>query len=112
MLDWKYLIDHERNYLVKEAVRLRRMRLEIVVDASSGINLFPDLTLVNNRGPVYSASLSTFVELIERMKIVGSITLVVSLHRFPENNMTWDQANSSIVSTLKGDMCESQNETN
>jgi hypothetical protein len=101
VLDWKYLIDHERNYLIKEAVRLRRMQLEIVVDASSGINLFPDLTLVNNRGPVYSASLSTFVELIERMEIVGSTTLVVSLHRFPENNMTWDQAYSSIVNTLK-----------
>jgi hypothetical protein len=73
----------------------------VMVDLSSGINLYPDLRLVDNLHGEYEASLATVADVLAKMKILGAKDLILALDRVPENNMTGKEAWLSWESTLR-----------
>lgn len=73
----------------------------MVVDLTSGLNLYPDLRLVDNIETDYAASMAAIDDVIEKMSILGANDLIMSLHRFPENNFTREQSWASFDKTLR-----------
>jgi hypothetical protein len=88
VVDWKYLNQREKKTLEKESSWPKMQKLEIWVDLSSGINLFPDLRLVNNVLEEYKNSMETIKDVMDKMKILGSENLLLSLHTEVENNIS------------------------
>ena len=101
VVDWKYIRQQEKNVLQKQAGWISRQKLGVIVDLTSGINLYPDLRLVNNIEEEYLASISAIEDVMEKMGIIGAHDLILSLHRFPENNFTVEQSWKSFETTLR-----------
>lgn len=101
LVDWRYVWERDVAALAAEAGWLKRQGVRIVVDASSGCNLFPDLRLVNNDTNEYARSMATFADLMDKMRALGAKDLLFSLHRSPETNFTRDQFNASITETCR-----------
>ena len=101
MIDWRYLIDRTPEALRREAGWLGRQGLRIAVDLSSGINLYPDLRLVNNDPVEYETSMRVIGEVLQKMPLLGARDLILCLHRVPENNITAEAAHQSFDSTLR-----------
>jgi len=100
-VDWKYLYNSEKESLQKEAVWIRSQGLRVIVDLTSGINLFPDLRIVNNDSAEYLKSMDIFRSVIEKMALLGAVDLIITTHRTIENNFTDEEYSKSLVSTLK-----------
>jgi len=87
-VDWKYLADREASTLLKEAGWLALQKVRVLVDLTSGINLFPDLRLVNNIEPEYRRSMESIRNVTTKMQALGAHDLLLSLHKPVENNIT------------------------
>jgi hypothetical protein len=79
--------------------------LKLLIDLTSGINLFPDLRLLDNIRQDYSASLAAIEDVMGKMEIFPAHDLILSLHRYPENDFTDEQAWQSFERTLR-QLCE------
>lgn len=86
VVDWRYLWRREMKDLLRQSEWLRLQQLKVLVDLSAGINLYPDLRLVDNDAQEYSASMATIEEVIGKMELLPARDLILSLHRYPENN--------------------------
>jgi hypothetical protein len=100
-LDWRILHEREKATLQKEARWLKRQGVRIIVDLSSGLNLYPTLRLLNNIPADYENSMAVWADVLAKMEILDAKDLVFSLHRNPENNFTGEQENAGYWSTLK-----------
>ena len=100
VVDWRFLRNSEEEMLKREAGWVKRQSLRVFVDLTSGINLYPDLRLVNNIEEDYSASMAAIGDVLAKMEMLGAQDLIISLHRFPENNFTVEQSWDSFESTL------------
>jgi len=100
-VDWRYLHEREKAVLQKGTGWLQRQGVRIVVDLSSGVNLYPTLRLVDNVNTDYETSLAVVDDLLAKMEILGAKDLVFSLHRHPENNFTGEQTRAAFTVTLK-----------
>ena len=87
-IDWKYLSTKEKSALSEESVWIKNQGLKIIVDLSSGINLFPDLRIVNNDSAEYRKSMDLIGSVIEKMDLLGAGDLILTTHRTIENNFT------------------------
>jgi len=105
VIDWKYLLEKENSVLVNESGWISRQGLKLIVDFSSGINLFPDLRLINNDSLEYIRSMETIKSVISKMAQLGAGDLVLSTHRMVENNFTPVQFDLSLQKTLK-EICQ------
>ena len=99
-VDWRSLHDREEAVLRTEARWLGRQKVRIVVDLSSGLNLYPTLRLLDNVPADFEASMAVWADVLAKMQVLGAKDLVFSLHRDPENNFTGEQANAGYWSTL------------
>jgi hypothetical protein len=100
-VDWKYLYNKEKSALQQESVWIKSQGLKIIVDLSSGINLFPDLRIVNNDSAEYSKSMAVIRSVIEKMSLLGAGDIILTSHRTIENNFTDEEFSKSVVNTLK-----------
>ena len=100
-VDWTYLHEREKAALQKESGWLERQSVRIIVDVSSGVNLFPTLRLVDNLPEDYAASTNAVNDVLAKMEILGARDLILTLHRDPENNFTGDQTRAAFTATLK-----------
>jgi hypothetical protein len=104
-VDWKYLNQREKRTLEEESIWLKLQKPQIWVDLTSGINLFPDLRLVNNIESEYRKSMTTINDVINKMGIIGSRNLIISLHKTVENNIsladTWKEMERSVTEICK-----------
>ncbi|GAH10165.1 unnamed protein product, partial [marine sediment metagenome] len=91
----------EKSILASESEWIKRQGLKLIVDFSSGINLFPDLRLVNNDSLEYNKSLETIKTVVDKMHILGANDLILKRHRTVENNFTRAQFAESFENTLK-----------
>jgi hypothetical protein len=105
VVDWRYLRGREKEILERESGWIGLQRLKLLIDLSSGIDLYPDLRLVDNRREDYLASLAAIEEVMGKMEILSAHDLILSLHRYPENNFTEEQAWQSFAITLR-QLCE------
>ncbi len=100
-VDWRMLHEHEEEMLRAEARWLGRQGVRIIVDLSSGLNLYPTLRLLDNVPADFEASMAVWADVLAKMQVLGAKDLVFSLHRDPENNFSGEQANAGYWSTLK-----------
>jgi hypothetical protein len=105
VVDWRYLRGREKEILERESGWIGLQGLKLLIDLSSGIDLYPDLRLVDNRREDYLASLAAIEEVMGKMEILSAHDLILSLHRYPENNFTEEQTWQSFAITL-GQLCE------
>lgn len=101
MIDWRYLAERERAALEREAAWIRRQKLRIVVDLTSGMNLYPDLRLVDNVHEYYQASMSAIDDVLAKMPLLGAADLILSLHRTPENNITDEETWAAFETSVR-----------
>jgi len=101
VVEGRYLRERETAALREEAGWIRRQGLRVFVDLSAGINLYPGLRLIDNVAADYAASLEAITNVIAKMEAIGSRDLVLSLHRYPENNFTDAQTQAAFEATLK-----------
>ncbi len=101
MVDWRYLHERDRAALSAEAGWIARQGLRVWVDLASGINLYPDIRLVNNDEPEYARSMAIIEDVLTKMPALGARDLIVCLHRVPENNFTYEQTWQSFSETLR-----------
>ena len=101
VVDWRYLHERDLAALQQESGWLARQNLRLWVDFTSGINLYPDLRLVNNDEGPYARSVAAIAAVLEKMQTWGAHDAVLSLHRTPENNMDRDAAWQSFQETLR-----------
>ena len=101
MVDWRYLRNRERKTIEEESGWIDRQSLRVVVDLSSGLNLYPDLRLVENMPDEYAAGMAAVRDVIEKIALLGSHDLVMSLHRSPETNYTQEQTRKDFENSLR-----------
>ena len=100
-VDWEYLHTRDKAALQSEAGWLRRQQVRVVVDLSSGLNLFPTLRFIDNLHLDYEASMGVIADVLAKMELISASDLIVSLHRYPENNFTDEQTRAAFTATLK-----------
>ena len=100
-VDWRYLHEREKAALQAEAGWLKHQRVRLVVDLSSGVDLYPPLRLLDNVPADYQASMTAISNVLAKMEILGARDLILPLHRPPENNFTEEQTRTSFTATLK-----------
>ena len=96
MVDWRLLAERERSVLERESGWIARQRLRVVVDLSSGLNLYPDLRPVRNIEAEHDRSMRTVSDLLAKMSLVGPRDLVLCLQRLVENNISAEEARASM----------------
>jgi hypothetical protein len=101
LVDWSYLHEKEDEILQQESGWIQRQGLRIFVDLTSGLNLYPDLRILNNAEKDYSASMKVISELLNKMSLLNASDLILSLHRFPENGFTVEESWNSFDETMK-----------
>ena len=75
--------------------------MRIVVDLSSGIDLYPTLRLIDNLHEDYTNSMAAIQDVLGKMEALGATDLILSLHRYPENNFSDEQTRAAFTATLK-----------
>lgn len=101
VVDWRYLHEKEKSILQQESGWIQRQGLRIFVDLTSGINLYPDLRLLNNSEENYNNSMDIISSLLEKMDALNSKDFIISLHRIPENNFTIEESWKSFDETVR-----------
>ncbi len=101
LVDWKYLHERTAEALKRESRWTGLQKLRVMVDLTSGINLYPDLRLVDNMRSEYEASLAVIQDVLSKMKILEAKDLVLALDRVPETNMKRTETWQSWESTLR-----------
>lgn len=105
VVDWRYLHRRDKDDLKQENKWIKLQKLKLFVDLTSGINLYPCLRLLDNIKADYLFSLAVIEDVMGKMEILRSHDLVLSLHRYPENNFTYAQCWQSFTTTLRH-ICE------
>jgi hypothetical protein len=80
VVDWRYVREREADALLLEGAWVGRQRLRVIVDLSSGLNLYPDLRLVDNVRDDFDASQRAIDDVLAKMTGLGASDLIVSLH--------------------------------
>ena len=101
LVDWRYLHDRSMESVTREGGWLARQKLRVIVDLTSGINLYPDLRLTNNAAEDYAASMAVIDDVLAKMTALGARDLVISSHRQPELNYTMEQTVASIDAAIR-----------
>lgn len=101
LVDWRYLHKRDNTALQEEAKWISRQKLDISIDLSSGLNLYPDLRLVNNDSIRYGESMKVIKSVIDKMYLLGAKKLLLASHQDIENNITNDLQTSSMVATFQ-----------
>ncbi|MCW5976869.1 MAG: hypothetical protein KIT09_02270 [Bryobacteraceae bacterium] len=105
VVDWRYLRERSEAALGREAEWIKLQGLRLIVDLTSGLNLYPDLRLIDNIESDYARSMAAIEDVLAKMQLLGARDLIVSLHRFPENNFTREQTWAAFEKTLRR-VCE------
>ena len=100
-LDWRYINARCEDELTAEAGWLGRRGVRIAVDFSSGINLFPDLRLLNNDQEEYDRSMATMENVIEKSVLLGAQTVLFATNRTPDNNSSFEENYWGTVKSLR-----------
>lgn len=101
VVDWRYLHQRDRKQLERESRWLELQGLRVIVDLTSGINLYPDLRLIDNLPQSYAQSMAAIEDVIGKMQLLPTQDVILALHRAPENNFGRDETQRSFVETFQ-----------
>ena len=103
-IDWTYLLRHDSEQLKRDRPWLERQQLRVVVDFTSGLNHFPDLTLLDLLPASYADSVVRIDDVLAKMKLAGVTNAVIATHIAPEFGATPEQVEASFKRGLR-DLC-------
>jgi len=103
-IDWTYLHARDRKQLKREAGWLKRQKVRLVVDFSPGLNFYPDLTLLDTFAPRYAETVVALDDVLAKMKVLGAVEALFSLHRNAENHVSTDRAEERFQAGVR-DLC-------
>eukprot|EP01052_Picozoa_sp_SAG31_P017499 SAG31_NODE_1198_length_9441_cov_3.648897_10_plen_816_part_00 len=78
VVDWEYVLTTEAQQLVEEGRFACLQKLKIIVDFTSGLNLFPDLRLINNSKIQLKESLAKIQAVLAKMQLRANATSVAT----------------------------------
>lgn len=111
LIDWKYLDARSAEEIERESGWIRRQKLRLLVDFSSGVNLYPDLRLIQNDPPEYERSMQVFRSVIDKGAALGAEEIMFTTHRTPETNYSAEQTQSDTVAAIQ-ELCARAAERN
>jgi len=100
IVDYSYVMSKDNEFLVTEAKWASQQNLKIYVDASPAIDLFPNLRLVNNSVTDFNVSFTSLQRLLQKLALYRASNLIISLHRVPENDITYSATLQGFDTTL------------
>jgi hypothetical protein len=100
-LDWTYFLRRDPEQLKRDQPWLERQQLRIVVDFTSGLNHFPDLTLLDLLPAPYAESMARIHDVFDKMKLVGATNAVIGTHMPPEFGATPEQVEKAFMRGLR-----------
>lgn len=100
IIDWRYLEMRDTSCIEQEAGWLKRQKIGITVDLTSGLNLYPDLRIVNNDSLCYARSMQRMKMIMDKMTLLGAHDLILSSQRSIENNYSSEQFAQSLAESL------------
>ena len=103
-LDWTYLRNRDRKQLKREKGWLKRQRLRLLIDFSSGLNFYPGLTLLDTLAFRYEESVAAIDDVLGKMRALGAKDAVFSLHRKPQNHCDDQRADDRFLAGVR-DLC-------
>lgn len=101
VIDWRYLQEKEKEALKQESGWIERQKLKLTVDLTSGLNLYPDLRIVNNDSVFYQKSMDIMKNIIDKMEVLGADELLISTQRTIENNYSIEQFYTSLKKSFQ-----------
>ena len=103
VLDWRYVERTTANTLNYEGKFLQRQNIDVVIDFTSGSNLYPDLRFCNNSMTQFNASLNRVLDVMHKAEVnFGlNVSFIFSLHRSPENGYSSDQCDRDFLYVLR-----------
>ena len=105
MVDWRYIHRRSVEQIQHESSWIGRQRLRIIVDLSTGLNFYPDLTLLDTLKFRHDETLVILDDVLHKMTVLGARDLVLSLHRKPENHCTDERADERFLVGVR-DLCD------
>ena len=103
-IDWTYLYARDRKQLKREAGWLKRQKVRLVVDFGTGLNFYPDLTLLDTFKLRYEESVAAIDDVLAKMKLLGAADALISLHRNAENHVSSERAEERFQACVR-DLC-------
>lgn len=103
-LDWTYLLRRDSEALKRDRSWQERQQLRVVVDFTSGLNHFPDLTLLDLIPGHYADSVARMNDVLTKMTLAGATHAVIGTHMTPEFGATPEQVEASFQRGLR-DLC-------
>jgi hypothetical protein len=100
-LDWTYLLRRDSEQIKRDRPWLERQQLRVVLDFSSGMNHFPDLTLLDLLPASYTESVDRIDEVLPKMKLAGVSNAVIATHMPPEFGASPEQVEASFKRGLR-----------
>ena len=100
IVDYSYVMSKDDEFLQKEAKWFNQQNLKVYIDASPAIDLFPNLRLVNNSVVDFNESFNDLKRLLQKAEVYTVTNLIISLHRQPENYITYSTTLQEFNSTL------------
>lgn len=108
-IDWSYLHRSGSCELEHVAGWLNRFRIKVLTDYSSGLNLYPDFSILDSFCPGYDESISAVRDTLRaagRFDVGGAI---LSLQKIPENHLNSEDAEAGFargVSEIASEVAE------
>jgi sugar phosphate isomerase/epimerase len=103
-VDWTYLLKRDAEQIKRDRPWLERQQLRVLVDFTSGLNHFPELTLLDLLPAPYAESVARMDDVLSKMKLAGATDAVIATHMPPEMGATPDQIEESFKRDLR-DLC-------
>ena len=96
-VDSDYLTSRDPLSLQEEGAWLKAQGVEVMVDATPSINLFPGLRLTRDDFGLHNSSLALLASLLNKTAMLGAHSLILSLHAFTNNS---NQSKADFNATL------------
>ncbi len=103
LVDWRFLESRDRAQLERDAAWLFRQRCDVIIDFSSGCNLFPDFAFLDSAGIPFYETMERLRTLFEKCRLLGCARTVFSLHRGA--NAWSDRRLSHVFGSAIRDLC-------
>jgi hypothetical protein len=103
-LDWTYLLRRDAGQVKRDRAWLDREKVRLVIDFTSGLNHFPDLTLFDLLPAPYAESVAQIDNVLDKMRLLGASNAVIATHLPPELGATPAQITASFKRGLS-DLC-------
>jgi hypothetical protein len=104
-VDWTYLLHRDADQVKRDRVWIDRQKLKVMVDFSSGLDHFPDLTLYDLLPAPYAESMAEIENVFDKMKLLGATDAIIGTHMAPELGASAGQINTSFTNGLRS-LCD------